>query len=161
MKFVDSVRPSVIHISMKRILNILTKLREDETTLEPILNKWMPIGKELELMCSSHVDEEANDNRRSTNEFIKEMNILLEERAGVKRKAQLYRNEYYDHKYEMFPRGFVGPTQLKEEKTWLEDMDHKLSKRVNEIINTDDTSLFVKTIEEIEKVKSHYSFIEI
>uniref|UniRef100_UPI00215B3EC6 hypothetical protein n=1 Tax=Escherichia coli TaxID=562 RepID=UPI00215B3EC6 len=47
-----------------------------------------------------------------------------------------------------------------EEKTWLEELDHKLSLRVNEIINTDDTSLFVQTIEEIEKVKSHYGFIE-
>lgn len=87
LKFADSVRASIIHISMKRILNILIELREDETTLEPILNKWMPRGKELEIMCSSHADVEANDSLRSTYEFIKEMNILSEERAGVKRKA--------------------------------------------------------------------------
>lgn len=60
----------------------------------------------------------------------------------------------------MFKGVFVGLTQLKEEKVWLEELDHKLSQRVNEIINTNDTSLFVKTIEEIEKVKSHNGFIE-
>lgn len=35
-----------------------------------------------------------------------------------------------------------------------------MSLRVNEIINTNDTTLFVKTIEEIEKIKSHYGFLE-
>lgn len=39
-------------------------------------------------------------------------------------------------------------------------MDHNLSLRINQIISTDDTSLFVQTIEKIEKVKSHYGFIE-
>lgn len=89
------------------------------------------------------------------------MNILSVEGTGIKRKAQLYRKEYSDHKFEIFPRSFIGPIQLKEEKTWLKEVDHNLSLRINQIISTDDTSLFVQTIEEIEKVKSHYGFIEI
>lgn len=35
-----------------------------------------------------------------------------------------------------------------------------MSERVNEVINTDDTSLFIKTVEEIEKEKSHYGFLQ-
>lgn len=102
LKFADSVRATTVYINMKRIEDVLFKFREDEATLEPILNKWMPRGKELELMCSSHVDAEENDNTRSTSEFIKEMNILSEEREGVKGKAQLYRKEYSDHKFDCF-----------------------------------------------------------
>lgn len=71
LKFADLVRASIVHISMKRILNILTKLTEDESTSEPILNMWMPRGKELELMCLFHADAKANDSLRSTCEFIK------------------------------------------------------------------------------------------
>lgn len=109
LKFADSVKTSNVYINMKRILEVLIKLREEEATLEPILNKWVPRGKELELMCSSHADAEENDNLRSTCEFIKEMNILSVEGAGIKRKAQLYRKEYSNHKFEMFPGGFIGP----------------------------------------------------
>lgn len=161
LKFADSVKTSNVYINMKRILEILIKLREEEATLEPILNKWVPRGKELELMCSSHVDAEENDNLRSTCEFIKEMNILSVEGVGIKRKSQIYRKEYANHKFEMFSGGFIGHVQLNEEKTWLKEVDHNLSLRINQIISTEDTSLFVQIIEEIEKVKSHYGFIEI
>lgn len=35
-----------------------------------------------------------------------------------------------------------------------------MSQRINNIINADDTSLFIQTIEKIEKMKSHYGFWE-
>lgn len=37
---------------------------------------------------------------------------------------------------------------------------HKLSQRINKIINIDDTSLFIQTIEDIDKIKSHFGFLE-
>lgn len=86
LKFFDSGRASIVYIYMKRILDILIDLKEDEATLESILNKWMPRGEELEIMCSSHTEVEANSNIRSTCELIKEMTGLLEEGVGVKRK---------------------------------------------------------------------------
>lgn len=65
-------------------------------------------------MCSSHVEAEGDANIKSTCELIKGMTGLAEERAGVKRKAHIYRKEYSNHKYELFPEGFVGPNQLKD-----------------------------------------------
>lgn len=89
------------------------------------------------------------------------MTRLAKGRVDVERKANLYRKEYTEHKFELFLGGFVSPNQLKDKQVWLDELGANLSERVNGIINTNDTSLFVKTIEEIEKTKSHYGFLEL
>lgn len=97
---------------------------------------------------------------KSTCELAKGLTKLADGRANLERKANLYRKEYTEHKFELFPRGFVSQNQLKDKQVWLDELGANLSFRVNEIVNKDDTSLFVKIIEEIEKIKSHYDFLE-
>lgn len=160
LKFADTIGASIVYINMKRILNMLIDLKEDKATLEPILNKWMPREVDLELMCSSYEEAEADTNIKSTCELVKSMTRLAEGRVDVERKANLYRKEYANHKFELFPEGFVSSNQLKDEKVWLDELGYNLSQWINEVINTDDTSLFIRTIEEIEKMKSHYGFLE-
>lgn len=53
MIFADTVGASIVHMNMKRILDILMELNEDKAILEPILNKWMPREVDLNLMCAS------------------------------------------------------------------------------------------------------------
>lgn len=49
LNFVDTI--GVLYIYTKRVLSMLTDLKEDKATLEPILNKWMVGEADLELMC--------------------------------------------------------------------------------------------------------------
>ncbi|XP_057835715.1 isoeugenol synthase 1-like [Cryptomeria japonica] len=51
---------------------MLTDLKEDKATLEPILNKWMAREADLELMCSSYEEGEVDANIKSTCELVKE-----------------------------------------------------------------------------------------
>lgn len=59
----------------------------------------------------------------------------------------------------MLPRVFVSPDQLKDKQLWLKELEAKLSARIKVIVDLDDASFFVVTIQEIEKIKSHYGFL--
>lgn len=160
MSFADTIDAPTVHINMKRIFDTLCDLNENKAILEPILNKWIPREVDLEFMCVSYDEVGSDATIKSTCELTKGLTKLAEGKANVERKANLYRKEYTKHIFELFPGGFVNQNQIKDKQVWLDELGANLSLRVNEIINKDDTSLFVKTIEEIEKIKSHYGFLE-
>lgn len=59
----------------------------------------------------------------------------------------------------MLPRVFASPDQLKDKQVWLKELEAKLLARIKGIVDLDDASFFVMTIQEIEKIKSHYGFL--
>lgn len=160
MKFVDTVGASIVYINMIKFLNLLNSLKEYKAILEAILDKWIAREVDLELMYLSHEETGVDVTFKSNCELVKGMSRLAEERVNLERKANLYRKEYADQKFELFPRGFIGTNKLKDNEVWLGELGHKLSQRINEIINSDDRSLFIQIIEEIEKIKSHFGFLE-
>lgn len=107
----------------------------------------------MELMCSSHEEPDVDATIKSTCELVKGVSMLVEGRVSLERKENLYRKEYVDQKFELFPGGFIGTNKLKDEDVWLGELGHKLSPWINHIINSDDTYLIIRTIEEIEKMK--------
>lgn len=82
---------------------------------------------DMELMCSFHEEEDANATIKSTHELVKGMSRLVEGRAGLERKANLYRKEYTNQKFELCLGGFVSTSKLKDEEVWLGELGRILS----------------------------------
>lgn len=91
--------------------------------------------------------------------MTKDLAKIVEGVHNAYRKINLYKKEYTDQGSELLPGGFVSPIQLKDKQIWLKELEAKLSLRRKGIISSEDASIFIKTIKEIEKIKSHYGFL--
>lgn len=101
---------------MKRILNILTSLKEDKVVLEPILDKQIAREADLELIYLCQEEASVDSTIKPTHELVKGISRLVEERVNIERKANLYRKEYANQKFELFPGGFVNNDKLKDKE---------------------------------------------
>lgn len=161
MKFADTIGPKIVHIHMGRVMSLLDSFKEEKATLEPILDKWTAREVDLKTIYSLSQGEEGVDVIiRPTCDLENELSGFAVEGVNIERRENLYRKEYASEKNELFLGGFLSANKIKDKEVWIEELGHKLCQRINNIINMDDTSLFIQTIEEIEKIKSHFGFLE-
>lgn len=140
-------------------MEIWNELRRDKAILTPIFDRWRPREQDLEFMCVSCDEARVNPIIKSTSDVAKVLMQLAAEVDNVDKNVNLCKKEYTDQVFELLPGIFPNPDQLKDKQIWLKEIEAKLSARVKGIIDLDDTSFFVVTIYEIEKIKSHYGFL--
>lgn len=157
--FADTVNASLLYNNVGKILDIWNELRGDKAILTPIFDKWRPREQDLEFMCVSCDEAKANPIFRSTSAITKDLVQLAAGVDNVDRKVNLCKKEYADQVFELLLGVFASPDQLKDKQMWLKEIEAKLSARIKGIVDLDDASFFVVTIQEIEKIKAHYSFL--
>lgn len=157
--FAETINASLLYNNVGKIMEIWNELRRDKAILTPIFDRWRPREQDLEFMCVSCDEARANPIIKSTSDVAKVLLQLATEVDNVDRRVKLLKKEYTDQVCELLPGIFANPDQLKDKQVWLKEIEVKLSERVKGIIDFDDTSFFVITIQEIEKIKSHYSFL--
>ena len=150
----DRVEFPTFYIELSKFTNILKRLKENETTIRAILDRWIRQEQELSIICTEVVGLPFVSKIKDVFDQVFDLVQFTIDKEILQSKVRMCLIRYISKIFDIFPPMLTNYFLIIEKYNWMDELKVNVDIRMNLVVNEEKSNIsFVRTTEEIVKVQ--------